>query len=44
MRRIANPPNSMEDKASNKRKNKQIIKNKQSYSNYELEFNRIRMA
>ena len=25
-------------------KNKQIIINKQSYSNYELEFNRIRMA
>lgn len=27
-----------------KEKNKQIIINKQSYSNYELEFNRIRMA
>ena len=44
MRRIANLPERLRDKASNKRKNKQIIKNKQSYSNYELEFNRIRMA
>ena len=34
----------LEKRGITKEKNKQIIINKQSYSNYELEFNRIRMA